>query len=304
MRILIINRFIFQNDTSRRSGSPNTSAESRSRRETSRNGAHDWQLDEALKRTRNSTMMSVLSDSEHQSDSEKPQVKEEPEKPKPPDVRKRGRPRKSVKSPKANNHRASDENMKNVTKRSRPRAGSSVGGVTSLKKKVPTSKPTLTTSDDASDARSPAVSSDSESDRPSTIPSASAVKIPVKRRSRLSISSNDENNASDKNSGSDEESSRWRRVSMKRNKIPESPKKQQDKKKSPTKNNPRRPRSRVTNNNSGYRSESDSDSEFTNSEAVRNNRIQVIFSSILKNSKHNISFSISIFLHLIPKLKI
>ncbi|XP_051162031.1 AF4/FMR2 family member 4-like isoform X3 [Leptopilina boulardi] len=267
-----------QNDaSSRRSGSPSTQPESRtSRRETNRNGAHDWQLDEALKRTRNSTMMSVLSDSEQQSDTEKPtQVKEEPEKPKPPDVRKRGRPRKSVKSPKANNHRASDENLKNVTtKRSRPRAGSSSVNNSMNKKKVPTSKPTLTTSDDASDARSPAASSDSESDRPTT------AKIPVKRRPRLSVSSNDDDddNASEKNSGTDDDddddNSRWRRVSMKRNKIPESPKKSQDKKKSPIKNNSRRSRSRVT-NNSGYHSETDSDSEFTNSDAVRNNRIQV-----------------------------
>ena len=237
-----------------------------------RSGARDWQLDEALKRTRNSTMMSVLSDSEHHSDTDKPHV-EEPEKPKPPDVRKRGRPRKSVKSPKAN-HRASDESLKNVTKRSRPRAGSSVGAAGGLKRKVPTSKPILNTSDDASDA----ASSDSESDRTPTIPSASTVKIPVKRRSALSVSSDEDGNVSTKNSGSDDENSRWRRVSMKRNKLSESPKKHQEKKKSPTKAKPHRPRSRVT-NNSGCHSDSDSDSEFTSNESMRNSRIQVLIFS-------------------------
>ncbi|XP_033223420.1 AF4/FMR2 family member 4-like isoform X6 [Belonocnema kinseyi] len=247
-----------QDEVSRPDDSPTAPAEVRSRRDS------NWQLDDALKRTRNSTMMSVLSDSEHQSDTDKPPVQEEPEKPKPPDVRKRGRPRKSVKSPKTN-HRTSEEGLKNPTKR---RGASNV-----LKKKVPSSKATLSTSDDCSDARSPAASSDSDSDHPPTIPSASTVKIPVKRRTRPSISSNEDGNASDKNSGSDDEDARWRRVSMKRNKLSESPKKQ-EKKKSPTKTKPRRPRSRVT-NNSGLRSDSDSDSEFTSSEAMRNNRIQV-----------------------------
>lgn len=256
---MVTDPLIFQDEVSRPDDSPNVPTEVRSRRDS------NWQLDDALKRTRNSTMMSVLSDSEHQSDTDKPPVQEEPDKPKPPDVRKRGRPRKSIKSPKTN-HRTSDEGLKNAAKR---RAGSN-----SLKKKVPTSKPILSTSDDGSDARSPAASSDSDSDHSPTIPSASTVKIPMKRRTRPSISSNEDGNASDKNSGSDDEDARWRRVSMKRNKLSESPKKQ-EKKKSPTKTKARRPRSRVT-NNSGLRSDSDSDSEFTSSEAMRNNRIQVL----------------------------
>lgn len=230
-----------------------------------RDKSHDWHLDDALKRTHNPTMMSLLSDSSHHSDQEKGQAAEEShldtEKQKVvTDTRKRGRPRKSAKSPKRD-RRTSDENTKSTKSRSRTRPIN--------KKKRSTSKAAMPTSDDASDIRSRDASTDSDSDRPATSVTPAITGITEKRRSRLSISSSeDESPLNGKNSGSEGEASRWRRTSVKqRSKLADSPKKQ-DKKKSPAKAKPRRPRSRVTNINGG----SDSDSE---SEVATRNRIQV-----------------------------
>lgn len=150
---LLFQLFCLQDDTARRESSPEeASAETRTRRSDPSHSGNDWQLDEALKRTRNATMLTLLSDSDHNSDVEKParqaveESRSQAEKPKPQDVRKRGRPRKSTKSPKS--HRTPSEDPKGSGKtRSRPRV------VASPKKKTPISKPTVDTSDDASDAR-------------------------------------------------------------------------------------------------------------------------------------------------------
>lgn len=252
--------FIFQ-DEIRTEGRSEEPSEIRVHRDKS----HDWHLDDALKRTHNPTMMSLLSDSSHHSDQEKGQATEEShletEKPKVMDTRKRGRPRKPAKSPKRD-RRTSDENTKSTKSRSRTRPPIS-------KKKRSISKAIVPTSDDASDIRSRDASSDSDSDTPVTAVTPAITGITEKRKSRLSISSSeDESPLNGKNSGSEGEASRWRRTSVKqRSKLADSPKKQ-DKKKSPAKAKPRRPRSRVTNINGG----SDSDSE---SEVATRNRIQV-----------------------------
>ncbi|XP_017789637.1 PREDICTED: AF4/FMR2 family member 4 [Habropoda laboriosa] len=229
--------------------------------------AHDWQLDEALKRTHNATIISLLdSDSDRPSDQEKSQPVEENrvqvEKPKVADTRKRGRPRKPTKSPKGG-HRTSEENVKNGKPRSRTR-----GVGSPMKKKAPLSKPTITTSDDGSDDRSQGASSDSDSDRPTRVSPVVPPAITEKRRSRLSgSSSEDESPTNGKtNSASEDDTTRWRRVPIKRSKLADSPKKQ-EKKKSPAKAKPRRSSSRVTNVGG-----SDSDSE---SEMSVRNRIQV-----------------------------
>ncbi|XP_047351283.1 AF4/FMR2 family member 4 isoform X4 [Vespa velutina] len=247
-------------DEIRPEGTPEEPSEIRVHREKS----HDWHLDDALKRTHNPTMMSLLSDSSHHSDQEKGQTVEEShlevEKPKVADTRKRGRPRKSAKSPKRD-RRTSDENTKSTISRSRTRPVN--------KKKRSISKAIVPTSDDASDIRSRDASTDSDSDKPAATVTPAITGITEKRRSRLSISSSeDESPSNGKNSGSEGETGRWRRTSVKqRSKLADSPKKQ-DKKKSPAKAKPRRPRSRVTNINGG----SDSDSE---SEVATRNRIQV-----------------------------
>lgn len=212
-------------------------------------------------------MISVLdSDSYRSSDQEKGQPVEEnraqAEKPKVADARKRGRPRKPTKSPKGSSHRTSDESLKNCKPRSRTR-----GVGSPMKRKMPVSKPTITTSDDGSDDRSQDGSSDSDSDRPARISPVDAA-INEKRRSRVSgSSSEDEGPPNGKNnSASEDDNTRWRRVSIKRSKLADSPKKQ-EKKKSPAKAKPRRSNSRVTNVGG-----SDSDSE---SEMSVRNRIQV-----------------------------
>ncbi|PBC34297.1 AF4/FMR2 family member [Apis cerana cerana] len=248
-------------DCNRRQDSPMvTTVDARAHRNKT---AHDWQLDEALKRTRNMTMISVLySDSDRPSDQEKGQPVEEnraqPEKPKV-DARKRGRPRKPA-NPKAG-HRTSDESLKNGKPRSRTRG---VGN--HMKKKPPLSKANISTSEDESDDRSQGASSDSDSDRPTRV-SPGVAAMNDKRRSRLSgSSSEDESPPKGKNNNnnvSEDDTSRWRRMTnIKRSKLGDSPKKQE--KKSPAKAKPRRSTSRVNNG-------SDSDSE---SEIVRN-RIQV-----------------------------
>nr|XP_034196528.1 AF4/FMR2 family member lilli isoform X2 [Osmia lignaria]XP_034196529.1 AF4/FMR2 family member lilli isoform X2 [Osmia lignaria] len=250
-------------DCNRQDGSPATTADVRTHRDKA---AHDWQLDEAVKRTHNPTMISVLdSDSYRSSDQEKGQPVEEnrvqTEKPKVADARKRGRPRKPTKSPKGG-HRTSDESLKNGKPRSRTRGVSSP-----IKRKIPLSKPTISTSDDGSDDRSQDGSSDSDSDRPTRISPVDAA-INEKRRSRVSgSSSEDEGPPNGKNNiASEDDNTRWRRVSIKRSKLADSPKKQ-EKKKSPAKAKPRRSNSRVTNVGG-----SDSDSE---SEMSVRNRIQV-----------------------------
>ncbi|XP_029674647.1 AF4/FMR2 family member 4 isoform X1 [Formica exsecta] len=236
---------------------------SRSHREQS----HDWQLDEGLKRTH----IGSISDSDHHSDQEKVHQmiedgnRSQMEKPKMADTRKRGRPRKSNKSPKRG-HRTSDENLKN----SKPRSRTRTVGSTSGKKKQPKSKETVTTSDDDSDSRS---QSDSDSDRRSTKVST-VVPTRDDKKSRLSLSSSEDENSpppnrKNNNSASEDDATRWTRVSsIKRNNLSDSPKKQ-DKKKSPAKGKPRRPRSRVTKVTGG--SDSDSESEVS----VRNSRIKV-----------------------------
>ncbi|XP_034952390.1 AF4/FMR2 family member lilli isoform X2 [Chelonus insularis] len=256
-----------QGEATRRDSSPEeTSHEIRGRRSETNHMNNDWKMDDALKRTRNTTMMGVLSDNEQNSDLEKKKKAQEQrsqlqDKPKPPDVRKRGRPRKTVnetvKSPRS--HRMSIDDAK--TKRSKPRS------VSSPKKKAPISRLTIDNSDEVSDSRSQDRSSDSECERSTRISPVPVIPA-EKRRSRLSVSSS-EDERTNKNSGS-EDDPRWRRIPMKRSKLTDSPTKKQDKKKSPSKVKPRRPRSRVT-NTSGCASDSDSDLE-TN---LRNNRIQV-----------------------------
>ncbi|KAG6803374.1 AF4/FMR2 family member 4 isoform X7 [Apis mellifera caucasica] len=248
-------------DCNRRQDSPMvTAVDARAHRSKA---AHDWQLDEALKRTRNMTMISVLySDSDRPSDQEKGQPVEEnraqPEKPKV-DARKRGRPRKPA-NPKPG-HRTSDESLKSGKPRSRTR-----GVGSHVKKKPPLSKANISTSEDESDDRSQGASSDSDSDRPTRV-SPGVAAMNDKRRSRLSGSSSEDESPpkgkSNNNNVSEDDTSRWRRMTnIKRSKLGDSPKKQE--KKSPAKAKPRRSTSRVNNG-------SDSDSE---SEIVRN-RIQV-----------------------------
>lgn len=177
------------------------------------------------------------------------------------DTKKRGRPRKPTKSPKGG-HRTTEETSKNSKPRSRTR-----GVGSPMKKKTPISKATIATSDDGSDDRSQGASSDSDADRPTRVSPAVAA-MNEKRRSNLSCSSSeDESSANGKNSASEDETKTWRRVSIKRSKLAESPKKQ-EKKKSPTKAKSRRSSSRVTNVGG---SDSDSESELS----VRNSRIQV-----------------------------
>ncbi|XP_011345805.1 AF4/FMR2 family member 4 isoform X3 [Ooceraea biroi] len=240
-----------------------------------REQSHDWQLDDgALKRTHNTSMRNLLSDSDHHSEEKNRQLIEDnraqAEKPKAADTRKRpGRPRKSVKSPKRS-HRTSDESLKNSKSRSRTRTVA-----TSSKKKQPISKATVATSDDNSDFRSHVASSDSDSDRRAANVAATVPAITEKRK-RVSASSSDDESSppsrKNNNSASEDDAARWRRVAIKRNKLSDSPKKQ-DKKKSPSKGKPRRPRSRV-NNVSGV-PDSDSEAEIDLEAVIRNNRIQV-----------------------------
>lgn len=254
----------FLQDCNRREGSPAATTDARTHREKA---AHDWQLDEALKSTRNATMISVLdSDSDRPSDQEKNQPAEEnqPEKPKVADTRKPGRPpgrpRKLTNKNTKGGHRTPEENLKNGKPRNRTR------GVGSPKKKAPLSKPTITTSDDGSDDRSQGASSDSDSDRPTRV---SPVVVPInEKRSKLSASSSEDERPPNRknNSASDDDNTRWRRMPIKRSKLADSPKKQ-EKRKSPAKAKPRRSNSRVTNVGG-----SDSDSE---SELSVRNRIQV-----------------------------
>ncbi|XP_014487530.1 PREDICTED: AF4/FMR2 family member 4-like isoform X2 [Dinoponera quadriceps] len=261
-------------DNARREGTPEAATkETRPHREQ----PHDWKLDEALKRTHNATIISLLSDSDHQSDQGKSQLAEgnrsQTEKTtKVADNKKRGRPRKSIKSPKRN-ERTPDENLKGGKSRSRTRVvnnnNSNNNNNNSVKKKQPKSKATLATSDDNSDSdsRSQGVSSGGSISDHQTTNNVPAVVV-ASKRSRLSVSSSDEDSASNRknNSASENESARWRGVAIKRNnKLTDSPKKQ-DKRKSSTKAKPRRPRSRMNNG--------DSDSE-SGSELSRSNRIQV-----------------------------
>ncbi|KAL0111583.1 hypothetical protein PUN28_013046 [Cardiocondyla obscurior] len=246
-------------DNARREIKLETTETNRSHREQ----AHDWQLDEALKRTHN---ISSLSDSDHHSDQEKVHQlvednRAQTEKPKA-DVRKRGRPRKSIKSPKRG-HRTSDENLKNGKPRSRTRTQPVT---TPSKKKQPKSKAILT-SDDDNDSQS-----DSDSDRRPTKVSAVA-PTRNEKRSRLSVSSSDDENSlpnrKNNNSASEDDAARWTRVPpIKRNNLLDSPKKQ-DQKKNSGKGKPRQPRPRVTN----VTGCSDSDSE--EEVSVRSNRIKV-----------------------------
>ncbi|XP_018397864.1 PREDICTED: AF4/FMR2 family member 4 isoform X2 [Cyphomyrmex costatus] len=246
-------------ENARRENTLEITTETRSHREQS----HDWQLGEALKRSHN---MNSLSDSDHHSDQEKNQLIEDnraqTEKPKVADTKKRGRPRKSIKSPKRS-HRTSDENPKNSKSRSRTRT------VALGKKKPPKSKETVTLTDDDNDSKS---QSDSDSDRRPTKVSA-VVPTRNEKRSRLSLSSSDDEssppNRKNNNSASEDDTARWTRVPpLKRSNLLDSPKKQ-DQKKSSAKGKPRQPRSRVTNITGG--SDSDSESEVS----VRSNRIKV-----------------------------
>ncbi|KYN00502.1 AF4/FMR2 family member 4, partial [Cyphomyrmex costatus] len=250
---------LFLQENARRENTLEITTETRSHREQS----HDWQLGEALKRSHN---MNSLSDSDHHSDQEKNQLIEDnraqTEKPKVADTKKRGRPRKSIKSPKRS-HRTSDENPKNSKSRSRTRT------VALGKKKPPKSKETVTLTDDDNDSKS---QSDSDSDRRPTKVSA-VVPTRNEKRSRLSLSSSDDEssppNRKNNNSASEDDTARWTRVPpLKRSNLLDSPKKQ-DQKKSSAKGKPRQPRSRVTNITGG--SDSDSESEVS----VRSNRIKV-----------------------------
>ncbi|XP_048511341.1 AF4/FMR2 family member lilli isoform X2 [Athalia rosae] len=243
-------------DGARRDGSPNTAA---GITRTRNDSGSDWQLNEALNKG-HTTLLSSLSDSDHHSEPEKKPVIQEtrslqPEKTKP--QQRRGRPRKTTKSPKA--HQASD-NEGNKNKRGRPRLVPA--------KKIPISKATVSTSDDASNARSRGGSSDSDSDHLSPPrPAASPIPIVEKRRQRLSVSSSEDERAPNKGSDSEDHSS-WRRSSIKkrpsdregsikRNRLSKSPKKL-EKKKTPTKTKPRGQRTRISN---AAACQDDSDSE-------------------------------------------
>ncbi|KYM89487.1 Lysosomal aspartic protease [Atta colombica] len=252
---------LFLQDNTRRENTHEITTETRSHREQS----HDWQLGEALKRSH----VSSLSDSDHHSDQEKNQLVEDnraqTEKPKVADTKKRGRPRKSIKSPKRSCHRTSDENLKNSKSRSRTRTVATPG-----KKKPPKSKETVTSSDDDNDSKS---QSDSDSDRRPTKVVSAVVPTRNEKRSRLSLSSSDDEssppNRKNNNSASEDDTARWTRIPpIKRSNLLDSPKKQ-DQKKSSAKGKPRQPRSRVTNVTGG--SDSDSESEVS----VRSNRIKV-----------------------------
>nr|XP_012217983.1 PREDICTED: AF4/FMR2 family member 4 isoform X2 [Linepithema humile] len=248
-------------ESARREDTQATTETSRPHREQSQQS--HWQT---LKTTHE--VMSPLSDSDQPSEQEKSHQlvennRAQPEKPKVADTKKgRGRPRKSIKSPKRG-HRTAEENLKSKP-RSRTRTVTGLG-----KKKQPISKEKVPTSDD-SDSGS---QSDFDSDRRLTKVST-VVPTRTEKRSRLSLSSSDDessplNKKNNNNSASEDDAARWRRVPpIKRNNLSDSPKKQ-DKKKSPTKSKPRRPRSRVTNITGG--SDSDSESEMS----VRNSRIQV-----------------------------
>ncbi|KAK0167508.1 hypothetical protein PV327_004898 [Microctonus hyperodae] len=266
-----------QDGISRCDSSPDMgSLEQRTRRPDGTLGNNDWQLNDGLKKNRSAAMLGTLSDNERNSDCDKKKkLMEESklsgqDKPKPPDVRKRGRPRKtvkeSIKSPR--NHRISEDEPKASSKRgSRPRSGGSP-----KKKSVPMSKLTMVrnSDDEVSDLRLRERSSDSdEFDQSSRISQASIMAV-EKRRSRLSISSSDDERVINKQHSTSEDDARWRKIATKRNKLADSPAKKLEKKKSPAKVKPRRPRSRVT-NTSGCASDSDSESETT----IRNNRIQV-----------------------------
>ncbi|XP_053973818.1 AF4/FMR2 family member lilli isoform X1 [Hylaeus volcanicus] len=252
-------------DCNRRQSSPVATTETRTHRDKA--GVHDWKLDEALKRTHNATMISLLSDSDPHSDQEKSQPVEETraqtEKPKVADARKRGRPRKPTKSPKGS-HRTSEDTLKNSKPRSRTR-----GVASPLKKKQPISKATIATSDDGSDDRSQGASSASDSDRPTRVSPEVAAVLSDKRRTRLSGSSSEDENPTNakRNSASEDDTTRWRRVPIKRTKLADSPKKQ-EKKKSPAKPKSRKSSSRVATVGG---SDSDSESEVS----MRNSRIQV-----------------------------
>ncbi|XP_074110538.1 AF4/FMR2 family member lilliputian isoform X3 [Cotesia typhae] len=266
-----------QNDAARRDSSPEeASLDMRIRRSDGSHHNNDWQLDEASKRTRNSTMLTVLSDGDQNSEPEKKKKEEsrsqvQDNKPKAPDVRKpRGRPRKTaketVKSPRS--HRMSSEESKPSSKRSKPR---SVGSPKKKTSAISIPRLPMDNSDELSDSRSRDRSSDSECEQ--RIPPAASSMIPVdKRRPRLSISSSEDEKTTSKLSAS-EDDARWRRLSSKRSKLSDdSSSKKQDKKKSPSKVKPQRPRSRITNSNSGCASDSDSELETT----LRNNRVQPV----------------------------
>lgn len=224
--------------------------------------SHDWQHGDAVKSKRNAAMHNLLdSDSDRPSDQEKGQPAEQscvlqPEKPKVIDARKRGRPRKPTKSPKGG-HRTAEENLKNGKARSRAR------GASSPKKKAPLSKAMITTSDDGSNGRSQGESSDSDSERTTRRVSPVIVAAMNKKRSRLSGSSESEDESPPNRKivkTEDDNTARWRRMPLKRNKLVDAPKKQ-DKK--PTKAKPRRSNTRVT------VSDSDSESEMS----VRNRQV-------------------------------
>ncbi|XP_043253602.1 AF4/FMR2 family member lilli isoform X2 [Colletes gigas] len=252
-------------DCNRRQNSPVATTVPRTHRD--KTAALDWKLDEALKRTHNATMISLLSDSDHHSDQDKSQLvaetRPQTEKPKVADARKRGRPRKPTKSPKAG-HRTTEDTLKTGKPRSRTR-----GVGSPVKKKQPISKATIATSDDGSDDRSQGASSASDSDRPTRVSPVVAAVISEKRRTRLSGSSSEDENPTNvkHNSASEDDTTRWRRVPIKRSKPADSPKKQ-EKKKSPAKPKSRKSSSRVANVGG---SDSDSESEVS----VRNSRIQV-----------------------------
>lgn len=258
--------FLLLQDKARREGTPEAKIEIRPHRDQ----PHDWKLNEALRN--HNTAMNLLSDSNHHTDQEKGQLvddnRSQMEKPKAADAKKRGRPRKSAKSPKRN-YRTSDESLKNS--KSRNRTTRLTGQA--VKRKQPISKATLPTTDDddSDDSRSHGVSSDSVSDHRSNNVSNNVAAIPEKRirLSRLSSSDDDSPPNRKNNSASEEDTARWRGVSIKRTKLADGSKKQ-DKRKSSTKAKPRRSRSRMANVTGGG-----SDSESESGMSVRNNRIQV-----------------------------
>ena len=99
---------------------------------------------------------------------------------------------------------------------------------------------------------------DRSRDRSSDSEAAPTGPAAEKRRSRLSVSSSDDERPATKNTSASDEELRWRRAPSKRSKNSESPTKKSEKKKNPVKSKSRRPSSRVP-NTSGCASDSDSD---------------------------------------------
>lgn len=197
---------------------------------TRNDSGSDGQLNEALK-PGHTPLLSSLSDTDNHSDNDKKpvQVTETRSIPEKTKTVRRGRPRKLTKSPKTARQASENEASSGKNKRGRPPR------VSSMKKKAPISKPTVSSSDEASNSHSHGVSSDSDSDHPSPPrPAASPISVVEKRRARRSTSSSDDDIVGNKGSSSEErrpppsfcrssikKQSIDRENTMKKNKVPD-----------------------------------------------------------------------------------